>query len=108
MKILKRILLKSFLVISGVMSAIILMEIILRMTPYKYLIVPPVGNREEVKKENGYYIPDDESGYDIGINIPKILIHYQSDATYFDLFSNELGCRDIPYKGETEPILLIG
>lgn len=108
MKILKRILLKSFLVISGVMSAIILVEIILRMTPYKYLIVPPVGNREEVKKENGYYIPDDESGYDIGINRPKILINYPNDATNLDLFSNELGCRDIPYKGETEPILLIG
>jgi hypothetical protein len=85
MKILKSIAANTLLVITSIIICLILLEIILRFTPYK-----------NIKRSYGYpqyhFQADEELGYDIAKNI-KDGTHYLPDHPY-KVFSNEYGCFD--------------
>jgi hypothetical protein len=76
-------------------------EIALRFTPYASMIVKD-------KKLRCYYRVDAVKGYDIGRNVEKMRTSTDNDAFDYDIWSNELGCFDEPYRGEQGYILLMG
>jgi hypothetical protein len=55
----------------------------------------------------GYLIKDPLKGFDITKNFPKTITSVGCEFKY-ELWSNELGCFDLPYKGEKDYILLVG
>lgn len=87
------------LIFFGIFIALVLLEVALRFTEYR--------------KYSGsiqfryYYKPDARLGHDIKENHPGLNIHIEGNY-YHKIFSNELGCMDLPYKGEKDYILLAG
>jgi len=74
-------------------------EGILRLTDYK----KHLGARQL----RYYYKHDAIAGFDIAENCPTRRIHHEGKY-YINIWSNELGCFDKPYKQEKDYILLVG
>jgi hypothetical protein len=86
------------ILLTSIFTAVIFLEMILRLTEYRYLIY-----KNDVRY---YYISDEILGYDIVRNFPP-KIHYFGGSSHM-ICSNELGCFDGPYHSEKDYILLIG
>lgn len=82
-----------------IIFTILVMEVILRFTYYKYLI-----RRADIPRY--YFKADDAAGYDIVENFPRK--EYISPDGRYILWSNELGCFDRPFNAEKKYILLAG
>lgn len=76
-------------------------EILLRLTPYKSFIIQFMLPRY-------YFKIDSEAGYDIQENFQKAAAYIPAENFKYDIWSNDLGCFDLPYKGEKDFILLVG
>jgi hypothetical protein len=96
----KRPLLNITLILISVLIVIILLEVLLRFTRYSNI----VSKNEEFRN---YFRSDANKGYDIQSNIDKFQSNTDEEI-YFQIWSNEMGCFDEPYKGEKDYILLIG
>ena len=77
------------------------LEIALRFTPYASMI-------ERDKKLRYYYRADAVKGFDISPNVKKMRTSTDNNAFEYDIWSNELGCFDEPYRGEKDYVLLVG
>jgi hypothetical protein len=96
----KKALMNATLVLLGIAVALILLEGLLRLTPYARLISPdPVTPRD-------YFRADKVNGYDIDEN--RSANPFRLKECSFDIWSNEIGCFDRPYGGEKHYILLVG
>ena len=78
---------------------VLLCEGILRLTPYKDLL-PLAGI------PNGYYVSDRDSGYDLAVSFPTSTQRFRGGSN--PIWSNNLGCFDMPYNGEQPYIYLTG
>ena len=96
----KKPLLNIFLILVSLLIVIISLEVVLRFTHYNTIISKNMGFRN-------YFRSDAIKGYDIQANIDKFQSN-TDDEIYFNIWSNELGCFDEPYKGEKDYILLMG
>ena len=74
----------------------------LRLTRYRYLT--GYGNLQE---NRGFMQADHDAGLDIAPNYPRRTITIEPGYTQA-IWSNEIGCFDLPYKGEKEYVLLLG
>lgn len=97
---LKRFALNLGLIALSVMAVIVLLEIALRFTTYRYLLTRDRHLRY-------YYQADLDKGFDIAPNVKGKRMSVDNRVE-FDIWSNELGCFDEPYHGEKSFILLVG
>ncbi len=95
----KRYVINITLAIFTVLVVLCVAEGVLRLTNYK----KHLGARQL----RYYYKPDTVAGFDIKENCPVRRIHHEGKY-YIDIWSNELGCFDKPYKQEKDYILLVG
>jgi len=92
---------KEFLLIlASVGVTLSLLDAFLHVTRFIYIL--PI----RVPYPQYYYEKDDNIGFDISKNFKKQKVSY-FDFSY-DVWSNELGCFDDPYRGETPYIYLAG
>lgn len=77
-------------------------ECALRFTDYRYLTI--LGWPHETR---GYLYADEKAGTDIQPNYPKRTIDIEPRCTQV-IWSNEIGCFDMPYRGEKDYCLLLG
>ncbi|MGO9177122.1 MAG: hypothetical protein ACLPT6_14315 [Desulfobaccales bacterium] len=96
----KRFLANLTLVLAGVLAAALLLEAALHFTPYRRLLL-----RSQYLRY--YYQADAAKGFDIRPNVGKMHTSVDMSVDY-DIWSNELGCFDEPYRGEPDFILLVG
>lgn len=90
----------NFLFITcGSIAALLIAELILRFTPYATFIQDPGDFRYAYKV-------DADMGYDIQENFPPAKTNIETIP--YEIFSNEIGCMDYPYKQESNPIILVG
>jgi hypothetical protein len=89
------------LILAGLVAALIMLEIGLRFTPYRDLL----RRDSEIRY---YFQADAAKGFDIRPNVGKIRTSVDNHAVEYDIWSNELGCFDEPYRGEKDVILLVG
>jgi len=87
------------LLLASLAIALVALEIILRLTPGKYLIQGGLPRY--------YFTKDDKAGHDIAENLGPVA-HSIYGGYKYKIWSNKLGCFDEPYMGETEYILLAG
>lgn len=85
------------LVIASILGTVAAVEIVLRFTHYRYYFI---------KSPLNWLCPDDSAGYDICENVAPIRI--EGAEYFYSIWSNELGCFDLPYRGEKNYILLVG
>lgn len=95
----------SVFILLSFFFSIILVELILRFTPYDNLRITDYSDPFSVALRY-YFEADEELGYDISKN--KTGFFYTVEGIRFPVWSNELGCFDKPYQGEKEPIVLVG
>ncbi|HEY4500589.1 MAG TPA: hypothetical protein VJH25_02225 [Candidatus Paceibacterota bacterium] len=88
-----------FLIIGSVVATIVFIDIALHFTHYKYAI-----RRDNYPRY--YFVKDDELGLDISLNFATGT-HYFDDAA-FPVWSNNIGCFDRDYTGETPYIYMAG
>lgn len=93
-------LLNIALILLSLLIVIISLEVLLRFTHYNTIISKNMEFRD-------YFKSDAIKGYDIQANIAKFQSNTDEEI-YFDIWSNEIGCFDKPYKGEKDYILLLG
>lgn len=98
---LKKYLINLGLILVSILAAALLLEVILRFTPYRHLFDRDMRLRH-------YYQVDPVKGFDIRPNAGKIRTSVDNKSVEFDVWSNELGCFDEPYRGENDLILLVG
>jgi hypothetical protein len=98
--VIRRPLINISLIIISLLTVIVLLEIALRFTHYSTIL----SKNEEFRN---YYQSDPNKGYDIAANVHKFQSN-TDDEVFFKVWSNELGCFDVPYKGDKDYILLIG
>jgi hypothetical protein len=98
---LKKLLTNLTLILASLVVALVLLEIGLRFTPYRRLL-----HRD--REIRNYYRADAAKGFDIIPNLGKMRTSVDYPPVEYDLWSNELGCFDEPYRGEKEVILLVG
>lgn len=98
---LKKSLINLALILAGLTVALVFLEIGLRFTPYRELLLRDRHIRH-------YYQFDPVKGFDIRPNVGKIRTSVDIPAVEYDIWSNELGCFDEPYRGEADLILLVG
>jgi hypothetical protein len=96
----KKALMNTTLVLLGIAVALILLEGLLRLTPYARLISP------DAVTPRHYFRADRLNGHDIDEN--RSTIPFQLKECSYDIWSNEIGCFDRPYGGEEQYILLVG
>lgn len=99
MGLIKKWVINISLLFLSTLAIVFVLEIVLRFTPYR---LHDVNNRY-------YHKADNVSGFDITPNYPvtvKSLIDI--DNVSVEIWSNELGCFDEPYRGEKEYVLLVG
>ena len=89
------------LILAGLAAALVFTEVVLRFTPYRNLLLRDRHIRY-------YYQTDAAKGFDIRPNVGKIRTSVDNHAVEYDIWSNELGCFDEPYRGENDLILLVG
>ena len=88
------------LILASLLAVALLLEAALHFTPYRRLLL-----RERDLRY--YYQFDPARGYDIRPNVGKMRTSVDMSVDY-DIWSNELGCFDVPYRGEPDFILLVG
>ncbi|MGA9755429.1 MAG: SGNH/GDSL hydrolase family protein, partial [Desulfobaccales bacterium] len=88
------------LIALSVVAALTCIEIALRLTSYRDLLI---RNRHL----RYYYQFDPVKGFDIKPNVKSIPVSVDNRVEY-RIWSNELGCFDAPYHGEEQIILLVG
>lgn len=98
---LKKFLTNLGLILAGLLVALVFLEIGLRFTPYRYLLERDIELRY-------YFRADAARGFDIRPNFPKTRTSVDNHSVEYDIWSNELGCFDEPYRGEPDVILLMG
>ncbi len=98
---LKKFLVNLSLILAGLAVALVFSEIVLRFTSYRNLLLRDRHIRH-------YYRADAAKGFDIRPNVGKIRTSVDNHAVEYDIWSNELGCFDEPYRGENDLILLVG
>jgi hypothetical protein len=98
-----KILINLGLVLASLILMLLLVEMVLRFTPYKQLL----QRRADWEMQN-YYRADATKGFDIRPNVGKIHTSVDNRSVAYDIWSNELGCFDEPYRGEKDVILLVG
>ena len=76
------------------------LETALRFTPYRYLLTRDRHLRY-------YYQADLAKGFDIAPNVKGKRLSVDNRVE-FEIWSNELGCFDRPYRGESDYVLLVG
>ncbi|MBF0554866.1 MAG: hypothetical protein HQK96_09985 [Nitrospirae bacterium] len=86
------------LLVAAVFIALGIAEIALRFTPF--------NKQLEIFELKGYLADDNESLYDIVKNYPPATFNFYEKP--YTVWSNELGCYDEPYKGETQYTLIVG
>jgi hypothetical protein len=89
------------LILGSLALALVLLEIGLRFTSYRNLLLRDRHIRY-------YYQLDPVKGFDIRPNVAKIPTSVDNHSVEYDIWSNELGCFDEPYRGEKDVILLVG
>lgn len=101
MDLIRKYLINAGLLAISLLATIVIAEILLRFTPYK--------KNSNMSHERYYYMADSLSGYDIADSFPirsfKII---DQTTTDMEIWTNELGCFDKPYKGEKKTVLLVG
>jgi hypothetical protein len=80
---------------------VLALEIVLRFTPYHHLL-------QRDNHLTNYYQFDPVKGYDIRPNVRGMRLSVDNRLLDYDIWSNELGCFDEPYRGEPDVILLLG
>ncbi len=88
------------LILLSVMAVMVLLETALRFTPYRHLLTRDRHLRY-------YYQSDLEKGFDIAPNVKGKRMSVDNRVE-FEVWSNELGCFDEPYRGEPDYLLLVG
>jgi hypothetical protein len=96
----KRILQNGSLALLSIAAALLILEGILRLTPYGRLI------GEDPLPPRNYYRSDALAGIDIGERAEERV--YRIKECEFGIWGNELGCFDDAYRGEDPFILLVG
>jgi hypothetical protein len=99
-QVMKRILQNGSLALLSIAVALLILEGILRLTPYGRMI------GEDPLPPRTYYRSDALAGIDIRKNAEKRT--YRIKECEFAIWGNELGCFDEPYRGEDPFILLVG
>jgi hypothetical protein len=92
--------LNAGLIILSLIVVLTGLEIALRFTSYRHLLTRDRHLRY-------YYRPDLARGFDIAPNVKGKRLSVDNRVE-FEIWSNELGCFDRPYRGETDYILLMG
>jgi hypothetical protein len=88
------------LLMGSALITIFLIEIVLRFTPYKNVLIQAAHPRY-------YYVADNTTGYDIIENFPESIFKFKNYS--HKLWSNNLGCFDKEYKEDGRKyILLLG
>jgi hypothetical protein len=88
------------LILLSVLAVLVLLETALRFTPYRYLLTRDRHLRY-------YYQADLAKGFDIAPNVKGKRMSVDNRVE-FEVWSNELGCFDEPYRGEPDYLLLVG
>lgn len=101
MEKIKRALVNLGLIALSLALILLALEIALRFTPYASMI-------ERDKKLRYYYRADAVKGFDISPNVKKMRTSTDNNSIEYDIWSNELGCFDVPYRGEQDYLLLMG
>lgn len=103
MDLIRKYLIAAGLLVISLLVTIVIAEILLRFTPYKN--IRPL----DLSAIRYYFIADSLSGYDFADSHPKISIKLiDHTTTDMEIWTNELGCFDKPYKGEKKPVLFVG
>ena len=89
------------LVLASFLAIMVLLEVALHFTSYQRLLLRDRPVRY-------YYQADAAKGFDIRPNVGKVGTSVDNGSVKYDLWSNELGCFDAPYRGEKDVILLVG
>ena len=89
------------LVLASFLAALVFLEIALHLTSYRRLLLRD-------RQIRYYYQADAAKGFDIRPNLGKIRTSVDNGSVEYDIWSNELGCFDEPYRGEEDVILLVG
>jgi hypothetical protein len=100
-RVLTRYAVNLVLAVTSMLVMLVLTEIVLRFTSYKNLL-PAV----QIEPLRNYLKVDQVKGYDIRENAP--LSSAFVDGLKYSIWSNELGCFDMPYTGEKDFTLLVG
>jgi len=100
-RVIKKYAFNTVLVFISLVIAVLALEGMLRWTGYK---TPNCF----LPYRHYYCVADDgEAGYDILKNFPITEAHIEGDY-YYEFWSNELCCYDVPYNGEKKYVLLVG
>jgi hypothetical protein len=97
---LSRWVLNAGLIFLSVMAVMVLVETALRFTPYRRLLTRDRHLRY-------YYQANLVKGFDIAPNVKGKRMSVDNRVE-FEIWSNELGCFDRPYRGEPDYLLLVG
>jgi hypothetical protein len=92
--------LNAGLIFLSIMVVLALVEIGLRFTSYRFLLTRDRHLRY-------YYQADLAKGFDIAPNVRGKRLSVDNRAE-FEIWSNELGCFDEPYRQEADYLLLVG
>lgn len=98
---LKKILTNLGLALASLLAILVLLEVGLHFTPYRRLL-------QRDRHIRYYYQADAAKGFDIRPNVGKIRTSVDNPPLAYDIWSNELGCFDEPYRGDKNVILLMG
>jgi hypothetical protein len=98
---LKKTLLNLGITLASLAAVLMLLEVGLRFTSYRHKL-------QHSRHIRHYYRADAVRGFDIRPNVGKIRTSVDNPPVEYDIWSNELGCFDAPYRGEKEVILLLG
>ena len=88
------------LVLASFLAILVFLEVALHFTSYRRLLLRD-------RQIRYYYRADAAKGFDIRPNVGKTHLGGRRPVQY-DIWSNELGCFDAPYRGEPDVILLVG
>ena len=89
------------LILASFLAVLVFLEVALHFTSYRRLLLRD-------RQIRYYYQADAAKGFDIRPNVGKIGTSVDNGSVKYDLWSNELGCLDEPYRGEKDVILLVG
>ncbi len=89
------------LVLASFLAILVFLEVALHFTSYRRLLLRD-------RQIRYYYRADAAKGFDIRPNVGKIGTSVDDGSVKYDIWSNELGCFDAPYRGEKDVILLVG
>ena len=89
------------LVLASFLAILVFLEVALHFTSYRRLLLRD-------RQIRYYYQADAAKGFDIRPNVGKIGTSVDNGSVKYDIWSNELGCFDAPYRGEKDVILLVG